>query len=78
MEQTGLGVNGDRIERPLSRRRRAQGGQNAQGMCSKGTVHGKAAGLQGGPEPTACEDELSESSVFSMGFPVSTSSLSIC
>lgn len=56
MEQTGLGVNGNRIEG----KEKSRGGQNAQGMCSKDTLHGKAAGLQGGPEPTACEDELSE------------------
>lgn len=80
VEQTGLGVNGNRLERPPSRR---EGEEHREVRMHKGCatkMHyvGRLQVCGVVLSPRLVKTSFPRSSVFSVGFPVSTSSLSIC
>lgn len=81
MEQTGLGVNGNRIERPLSRRREGEehrAVRTHKGCAAKTRYVGRLQVCRVVLSPRLVKTSFLRSSVFSLGFLVSTSSLSIC
>lgn len=79
MEQTGLGVNGNRIERPLSRREEHRAVRTHKGCAAKTRYMGRLQVCRVVLSPRLVKTSFLRSSVFSLGFlHVSTSSLSIC